>query len=36
MVDSPHECLVFTVLVAMVLQQISMLQTTHLADGGAR
>lgn len=36
MVDSPHERLVFTVLVASVLQQISVLQTTHLAEGGAR
>ncbi|OWK13872.1 hypothetical protein Celaphus_00001633 [Cervus elaphus hippelaphus] len=36
MVDSLHQCLVFAILVATVLQQISVMQTTHLADGGAR
>lgn len=36
MVDSSPQCLIFTVLLATVLQHISVLQTTHLADGGAR
>lgn len=36
MADSPPQGLILTVLVATVLQQISVLQMTHLADGGAR
>lgn len=36
MVDFPPQHLIFTVLAAIALQHISVLQTTHLADGGAR
>lgn len=36
MTDSPPQHLISTVLIATVLQHISVLQMTHLADGSAR